>query len=208
MLRDACLPGASTLKALLSQPAQTRSELAEQVRILKLLWRLQECMGGYDKKLQEFVAERNSVIERDKNNFESYVNVIKRHKDILEETQQDNFAKICDVLQLDQHALNLLICSTLTERHKMEHKITRADPPEWLSAAVARDIENSLEREKERFKPVIKRWVNDVQNFAEDRVNRTIQQEEGSSDRDRFTEKVAGYYASDLVCSTQKITEL
>jgi hypothetical protein len=65
-----------------------------------------------------------------------------------------------------------------------------------------------LEREKERFKPVIKRWVNDIQNFAEDRVNRTIQQEEGSSDRDRFTEKVAGYYASDLVCSSRKITEL
>jgi hypothetical protein len=86
-------------------------------------------MGGYDKKLQEFITERNNVIERDKNNFETYVNVIKRHKDILEETQQENFSKICDVLQLDQQALNLLICSTLTERHKMEHKIAMANPP-------------------------------------------------------------------------------
>jgi len=67
-------------------------------------------MGGYETKLDEFMAERLQVISRDKNNFESYVNVIKRHKDILEETQQENFSKICEVLELDQQALNLLIC--------------------------------------------------------------------------------------------------
>lgn len=67
-------------------------------------------MGGYETKLDEFMAERLQVISRDKNNFESYVNVIKRHKDILEETQQENFSKICEVLRLDQQALNLLIC--------------------------------------------------------------------------------------------------
>jgi len=67
-------------------------------------------MGGYETKLDEFMAERLQVISRDKNNFETYVNVIKRHKDILEETQQENFSKICEVLELDQQALNLLIC--------------------------------------------------------------------------------------------------
>lgn len=67
-------------------------------------------MGGYETKLEEFMAERLKVISRDKNNFETYVNVIKRHKDILEETQQENFSKICEVLRLDQQALNLLIC--------------------------------------------------------------------------------------------------
>jgi hypothetical protein len=86
-------------------------------------------MGGYETKLDEFMAERLQVISRDKYNFEAYVNVIKRHKDILEETQQENFSKICFVLKLDQQALNKLICKTLTERHKMEHKILKAEPP-------------------------------------------------------------------------------
>ena len=101
-------------------------------------------MGDYEQKLQQFFDQRRKIVTESPEDLKKYVNEYKTHKNIIEDTLQENVTTISQSYQLDQSELERLFKECLTDNDKNEHKIEQAELPAWLTKAKAMELNQEI----------------------------------------------------------------